>query len=143
MASDEINYRRFFDINDLAAIRMEMPEVFEETHRLVFQLLGEGRVTGLRIDHPDGLWNPAEYFHQLQMSFARLRGAGKGRPAEKGDAGEGVAVSGDGKGAWGGSGENGAPWPLYVVAEKILGEGEASAGTGRFTGRPGTTSSTW
>jgi (1->4)-alpha-D-glucan 1-alpha-D-glucosylmutase len=66
VAGEEINYRRFFDINDLAAIRMEDPEVFEATHRLLFGLVREGIVTGLRIDHPDGLYDPAEYFRRLQ-----------------------------------------------------------------------------
>jgi hypothetical protein len=53
VAAEEINYRRFFDINDLAAIRMEVPEVFDEVHRLLFELIASGAVTGLRIDHPD------------------------------------------------------------------------------------------
>jgi (1->4)-alpha-D-glucan 1-alpha-D-glucosylmutase len=70
VAGEEINYRRFFDINDLAAIRMEDPEVFEAAHRLLFRFVREGVVTGLRIDHPDGLYDPAEYFRRLQ------RGAG-------------------------------------------------------------------
>ena len=71
VAGEEINYRRFFDINELAAIRMEDPDVFAETHRLVFQLVGAGRVTGLRVDHPDGLYAPAEYFRSLQRECAR------------------------------------------------------------------------
>jgi len=66
VAGEEINYRRFFDINDLAAIRMEDPEVFEAAHRLIFRLVRDGVVTGLRIDHPDGLYDPAEYFRRLQ-----------------------------------------------------------------------------
>jgi (1->4)-alpha-D-glucan 1-alpha-D-glucosylmutase len=66
VAGEEINYRRFFDINELAAIRMEEAEVFEATHRLIFRLVHEGTVTGLRIDHPDGLYDPAEYFRRLQ-----------------------------------------------------------------------------
>jgi len=66
VAGEEINYRRFFDINELAAIRMEEPEVFEATHRLLFRLVREGAVTGLRIDHPDGLYDPADYFRRLQ-----------------------------------------------------------------------------
>src|SRR5262245_51518327 len=66
VAGEEINYRRFFDINELAAIRVEDPEVFEATHRLIFRLVREGAVTGLRIDHPDGLYDPAEYFRRLQ-----------------------------------------------------------------------------
>jgi (1->4)-alpha-D-glucan 1-alpha-D-glucosylmutase len=74
VAGEEINYRRFFDINELAAIRMEAPEVFAETHRLIFRLVGEGIVTGLRVDHPDGLYAPAEYFRRLQEGCARARG---------------------------------------------------------------------
>ena len=69
VAAEEINYRRFFDINDLAAIRMERPEVFEATHRLILRLVGEGAVNGLRIDHPDGLWDPAGYFLRLQKAY--------------------------------------------------------------------------
>jgi (1->4)-alpha-D-glucan 1-alpha-D-glucosylmutase len=67
VASDEINYRRFFDINDLAALRMENPEVFEATHRLILELLRDGKLDGLRIDHPDGLYDPAQYFQRLQQ----------------------------------------------------------------------------
>jgi (1->4)-alpha-D-glucan 1-alpha-D-glucosylmutase len=66
VATEEINYRRFFDINELAAIRMENPHVFNEAHRLILRLVREGKVTGLRVDHPDGLYNPAEYFYHLQ-----------------------------------------------------------------------------
>ena len=66
VAAEEINYRRFFDVNDLAAIRMELPEVFDETHRLLLELVATGAVTGLRIDHPDGLYLPNEYFEKLQ-----------------------------------------------------------------------------
>jgi (1->4)-alpha-D-glucan 1-alpha-D-glucosylmutase len=74
VAGEEINYRRFFDINELAAIRMEVPEVFADLHRLVFRLVGEGAVTGLRVDHPDGLYAPAEYFRRLQRGCARALG---------------------------------------------------------------------
>ena len=66
VAAEEINYRRFFDINDLAAIRMEHLPVFLEVHKLVFKLIGEKKASGLRVDHPDGLYNPAEYFFRLQ-----------------------------------------------------------------------------
>jgi (1->4)-alpha-D-glucan 1-alpha-D-glucosylmutase len=66
VATEEINYRRFFDINGLAAIRMEHPEVFAETHRFIFRLIRDGSVNGLRVDHPDGLYNPVEYFQWLQ-----------------------------------------------------------------------------
>ena len=59
VAGEEINYRRFFDVNTLAAIRMELPEVFDATHRLLFELIEAGHVTGVRIDHIDGLAYPA------------------------------------------------------------------------------------
>ena len=65
VAAEEINYRRFFDVNDLAAIRMELPEVFDATHKLILELVRTGAVTGLRIDHPDGLYLPEEYFGRL------------------------------------------------------------------------------
>jgi (1->4)-alpha-D-glucan 1-alpha-D-glucosylmutase len=66
VAMEEINYRRFFDINGLGAVRVEFPDVFKETHKLIFKLINDESVTGLRIDHPDGLYNPVEYFHRLQ-----------------------------------------------------------------------------
>jgi (1->4)-alpha-D-glucan 1-alpha-D-glucosylmutase len=65
VATEEINYRRFFDINSLGAIRVEDPVVFEETHRLVLSLVAEGKVNGLRVDHADGLLEPEEYFKRL------------------------------------------------------------------------------
>jgi (1->4)-alpha-D-glucan 1-alpha-D-glucosylmutase len=94
VAADEINYRRFFDINELAALRMEDEQVFEATHRLIFRLLDEGKIDGLRIDHPDGLHDPAEYFRRLQARYLPARGDSGGRP------------------------------PVYVVLEKILADHE-------------------
>jgi len=96
VASDEINYRRFFDINELAALRMEDEEVFHATHDFVLRLVADGKVDGLRIDHPDGLFDPEAYFGRLQQAYARLAGIdllapSDGRPARA----------------------------LYVVAEKI------------------------
>ncbi|MEZ5353557.1 MAG: malto-oligosyltrehalose synthase [Bryobacteraceae bacterium] len=64
-AMHEINYRRFFDINELAAIRMEDPAVFDDAHEMVARLAREGTVTGLRLDHVDGLYDPAAYFERL------------------------------------------------------------------------------
>ncbi|HLW34788.1 MAG TPA: malto-oligosyltrehalose synthase, partial [Chthoniobacterales bacterium] len=75
VAAEEINYRRFFDVNDLAAIRMELPEVFDAAHQLVLDLIRSGAVTGLRIDHPDGLYLPREYLEKLQRRSARVLGA--------------------------------------------------------------------
>jgi (1->4)-alpha-D-glucan 1-alpha-D-glucosylmutase len=97
VASDEINYRRFFDINDLAALRMENETVFNATHGFVLGLAAAGKVDGLRIDHSDGLYDPAQYFRRLQEHYARL--AGLEAPAD---------------------GPGGRPArPLYVVVEKI------------------------
>lgn len=130
VASDEINYRRFFDINNLAAIRMELPEVFQQAHRLIFRLLGEGKVTGLRIDHPDGLRNPAHYFRQLQISYIEqliqthltahdLQGDSalpKGMENMVEDWLTDLLKQKE---------TSPSPWPLYVVAEKILSAGES------------------
>ena len=74
VASDEINYRRFFDVNDLAALRMENAKVFEETHRFTLELLRAGKLDGLRIDHPDGLYDPEQYFRRLQSRVAEATG---------------------------------------------------------------------
>src|SRR6185436_345264 len=71
VASDEINYRRFFEITDLAGVRQEDRTVFEATHGLVLRLAKRGGVDGLRIDHPDGLADPQEYFERLNQTFAR------------------------------------------------------------------------
>jgi len=70
-AADQINYRRFFDVTELISVRMEDPEVFQATHELLLSLLESGDVAGLRIDHPDGLWDPRQYFERLRASGAR------------------------------------------------------------------------
>lgn len=98
VASDEINYRRFFDINDLVAVRVEDQRVFNDTHELIMELIEQGLVTGLRIDHPDGLFDPAGYFHRLQEEAAKRLGK---------------AIRTD----WQLSSED---LPLYVLIEKIL-----------------------
>jgi (1->4)-alpha-D-glucan 1-alpha-D-glucosylmutase len=72
VSADEINYRRFFDINDLAGVRVEDAEVLGQTHRFVFELIASGRVQGLRIDHVDGLFNPGGYCTLLQDRAAAL-----------------------------------------------------------------------
>ena len=87
VAADEVNYRRFFDVNDLAAIRMESRPVFEATHRLVLRLVAAGAVHGLRIDHPDGLYAPGEYFQRLQDEALRATAARLVPRARRGDAG--------------------------------------------------------
>jgi (1->4)-alpha-D-glucan 1-alpha-D-glucosylmutase len=66
-ASSEINYRRFFDINSLAALRIEEPDVFAKVHEMIFRLVRENRIQGLRIDHIDGLADPEAYIAALQQ----------------------------------------------------------------------------
>ena len=66
VAREKVNYRRFFDIADLVGINVEDPEVFAATHSLIFQLVDQGWVTGLRIDHIDGLYDPSEYLRRLR-----------------------------------------------------------------------------
>jgi (1->4)-alpha-D-glucan 1-alpha-D-glucosylmutase len=116
VAPDEINYRRFFDVNDLAALAMEREEVFEAAHALTLRLLAEGKVGGLRIDHPDGLYDPKQYFRRLQGHFllacARHEYTGDDWPAARVALLERIdrhlAKTPP------------TELPLYVVAEKIL-----------------------
>jgi (1->4)-alpha-D-glucan 1-alpha-D-glucosylmutase len=83
VAADDINYRRFFDINDLAALRMENEAVFNATHEFVLELVAQGKVGGLRIDHPDGLYDPAKYFCQLRDKLAERQSGSTYIIAEK------------------------------------------------------------
>ncbi len=99
VATDEINYRRFFDINELAAIRVEDPEVFAPVHALIFDLVSQGHVTGLRVDHPDGLFEPEKYFRYLQDAAKTQSGLAK--------------RNGNGQ-------PNGVERTFYIAAEKIL-----------------------
>ncbi|MDQ5850152.1 MAG: malto-oligosyltrehalose synthase, partial [Pseudomonadota bacterium] len=71
VASDEINYRRFFEITDLAGVRVEDRAVFEATHALVARLAKRGGIDGVRIDHPDGLADPQQYLERLNELFPR------------------------------------------------------------------------
>jgi (1->4)-alpha-D-glucan 1-alpha-D-glucosylmutase len=96
VASDEINYRRFFDVNELAAIRMENRAVFDATHEMIFNLIGGGLINGLRIDHVDGLLDPLQYLRRLQRSAVE-RLTDRAPDAER---------------------------PFYLVVEKILGAHE-------------------
>ncbi|MFP4330058.1 MAG: malto-oligosyltrehalose synthase [Spirochaetaceae bacterium] len=101
LAANEINYRRFFDINDLAGIRVEEPEVMNITHHLIYQLMQDQVIQGLRLDHIDGLREPKAYLERLQEA-AGLRTIGAGRL--QGAAGY----------------ETPLDQPFYVVVEKIL-----------------------
>jgi (1->4)-alpha-D-glucan 1-alpha-D-glucosylmutase len=67
-ADQQLGYRRFFDVNTLIGLRIEREHVFEETHALVLDWLKEGVLDGVRIDHPDGLRDPLEYFNRLRQS---------------------------------------------------------------------------
>jgi len=98
VASDEINYRRFFDVNELAAIRMELRTVFDATHQMILKLVGEGLINGLRIDHVDGLLDPLQYLRRLQSAAAPMIPEAERLPEPA--------------------------RPLYIVVEKILGEHE-------------------
>ncbi|HET6182526.1 MAG TPA: malto-oligosyltrehalose synthase [Acetobacteraceae bacterium] len=97
-APDEINWRRFFDINDLAGLRTENPDVFEASHATIFRLYAEGLIDGLRVDHVDGLADPRDYCRRLRARLAELA------PQRPGGAPAG---------------------PAWIVVEKILGEGES------------------
>jgi (1->4)-alpha-D-glucan 1-alpha-D-glucosylmutase len=77
VAGDDINYRRFFNVNDLAGLRVELPDVFEHAHRLVVRLLREGVLDGLRIDHIDGLLDPAQYLGRLRALALDLEGGAR------------------------------------------------------------------
>jgi (1->4)-alpha-D-glucan 1-alpha-D-glucosylmutase len=74
VAADDINYRRFFDVNDLAALRVDNRAVFEVTHRLLLQLIAQGKIDGLRVDHVDGLYDPAGYVRRLQQHIGAVTG---------------------------------------------------------------------
>ncbi|MGE5141035.1 MAG: malto-oligosyltrehalose synthase, partial [Rudaea sp.] len=125
VAAEEINYRRFFDINDMAAIRVELPEVFAAAHDLYLRLLAAGRITGARVDHPDGLWNPAEYFHKLQCEYV-VRAVQEQQPELDRQELEHVIERrlDEILAARAVPGSPSPPLPLYVVAEKILSETE-------------------
>jgi (1->4)-alpha-D-glucan 1-alpha-D-glucosylmutase len=124
VASDEINYRRFFDVNDLAALSMEREDVFHSAHELVFRLLGEGKLDGLRIDHPDGLYDPKQYLRRLQRHYvlACARAAFAAEPAFSDvdwDEVQGPLLTRIAQ-----TEHAGGQWPLYVVVEKILATNE-------------------
>ena len=71
-AAEEINWRRFFDINALAGLRVELPHVFEATHALIFRLYAEGLIDGVRVDHIDGLAEPRAYRRKLRRRLSAL-----------------------------------------------------------------------
>ncbi|HEU4981813.1 MAG TPA: malto-oligosyltrehalose synthase [Acidobacteriaceae bacterium] len=121
VSAEEINYRRFFDINDLVGLRMENPVVFAATHGLVRRMLAEKQVTGLRVDHCDGMFNPRQYLIRLQMLYiASQCGGAKARgPVAPNGIEREIRESLRGR-DW-----TGVRGPLYVVVEKILEPREA------------------
>ena len=115
-SAEEINYRRFFDVNDLVGLRMETPEVFADTHCLIRELLAKKQVTGLRIDHCDGMFNPRQYLIRLQLLYLASQCAGPQPVSETAANGIERSVLDQVRGYdW--SASHG---PLYVVVEKIL-----------------------
>ncbi len=120
VSGEEINYRRFFDVNDLVGLRMENPHVFAATHQLLRKLLAEDAVQGLRIDHSDGLLNPKQYMVRLQMLFAASQCSG---PVPKPPLAEnGIEI--DIQNVFGEHDWMNRHAPLYTVVEKILEPGE-------------------
>src|SRR5262249_32952586 len=97
-----LNYRRYSDVSDLAGVRQEHPDVFLASHERLLDLIGTGEVTGLRVDHPDGLLDPAGYFVRLQNGCALMQRAAS-------ESGRGLE-----------SPAEPAERAFYVVAEKIL-----------------------
>ncbi len=126
VAADEINYRRFFDINDLAGLRTEDPFVFDVVHGLIFEWVEREGVNGLRIDHPDGLADPLGYFRRVQESLF-LR-ACRARFAAEFPGGDWQAVADRVRALYREALEADPHSPLArrfpVVAEKILSRGE-------------------
>jgi len=120
VATEEINYRRFFDINALAAIRMENEAVYDLTHQLLFRLIRERKVTGVRIDHVDGLYDPVSYLQNLQKSsYLQLRREAAGPAQEDGNQQETLEKE------YSQQLERDPSYkPLYAVVEKILMKGE-------------------
>jgi (1->4)-alpha-D-glucan 1-alpha-D-glucosylmutase len=113
VAADEINYRRFFDINELAAVRVEERPVFTAVHEIIFRLMKQGWITGLRVDHVDGLFNPEKYLRDLQRAcLSVVKEARSGLELTENDEHAGARASHrEGR-------------PCYVIVEKILGHDE-------------------
>ncbi|MGC1718818.1 MAG: malto-oligosyltrehalose synthase [Isosphaeraceae bacterium] len=140
VAADEINYRRFFDVNALAALRGDREEVFRATHALVFDIVARQGATGLRIDHPDGLLDPQTYLERLQEAYVlaiarRLHEEDLGEQAVGWEEIEPVLrdrLAGQADDAR----KRDTP-SLYVVVEKILGYDENFPGDWRTHGTSG------
>ncbi len=140
VAGEEINYRRFFDINGLAAIRVEDDAVFDRAHALVFKWIAEGKLSGLRVDHPDGLFDPNAYFLRVQQRYF-LVNAERTYREEGGDPEQWKAMSDALAAQWTAEVEADPHSPLrrllYVVVEKIQGGRERIPETWAVMGTTG------
>jgi len=129
VAAEEINYRRFFAINDLASIRQEDPTVFRASHEVILRLMAEGTVDGVRIDHIDGLLDPARYARDLQRAYLLEAG----RRVYETDS----SLSGEDAPGWeliepalsgwldaAGADSSERVKPVYLLVEKIVEHGE-------------------
>ncbi len=112
VATEQINYRRFFDINDLAALRVEDPRVFEWAHSKLLSLLADRVLIGVRLDHTDGLYDPADYCRNLQQAASKALNTQEYIQEEGHEA---VSLTAP---------QDASTLPLYVLAEKILEPGE-------------------
>ncbi|HEY7402317.1 MAG TPA: malto-oligosyltrehalose synthase [Candidatus Angelobacter sp.] len=120
VSGEEINYRRFFDVNDLIGLSMENPRVFAATHQLLRHLLADDMVQGLRIDHCDGLLNPRQYMIRLQMLYAASQCAGEAPRAPVAENGIELEL----QQVFGQHDWMNRRALLYTVVEKILEPGE-------------------
>ncbi|MFD8625835.1 alpha-amylase family glycosyl hydrolase [Streptomyces hygroscopicus] len=111
LARTELNYRRFFTISELIAVRVEDPEVFRATHATLLELVREGVVDGLRIDHPDGLADPEGYLRRLDRAVRAATGDGHGGDGRgttpEGEGGQRTAPEDGGGRGTASDGENG------------------------------------
>ncbi|MET0792212.1 MAG: malto-oligosyltrehalose synthase, partial [Polyangiaceae bacterium] len=110
LALEAVNYRRFFDVSELASLRVELPRVFDESHRSLLSLVEQGKITGIRLDHIDGLSDPIGYLRTLAERLQRAL------PDSNSDSSE---------------------LPIYVVVEKILAPGETLPASFRAHGTTG------
>ena len=136
VASDEINYRRFFDVNELAAVGTEREDVFRAVHRTILRWLADGTADGLRIDHPDGLFDPKNYLDRLQAHY--VLAVAKHLAADAADEYPGFDADRDEAALLERIAEPAATGrPLYVVVEKILADGEPLPGEWACDGTTG------
>ncbi len=138
--TEALNYRRFFDLAHLAGVRVEEPAVFEATHALILQMLEAGDVTGVRVDHPDGLYDPTAYCAQLQQAY--VQSCCRRVLVQHGDSttdidADTAALTAQFVTTYTPHPRLTAARPLYVVVEKILEAHEALPATWTVDGTTG------